>query len=116
MRATMPDLSGLPAGGTTAGAIVLTAIDRSDAGGGPAIALQAAQEGSMNAHTIRRTPWTCRFGRFGVTVEQLGPETLSIGPHGGTQADDARRVRGVFFLGSVAAMRRRVLIQPPSGE
>jgi hypothetical protein len=32
----------------------------------------------MNAQTIRRRPWTCRFGRFGVTVEQLGPETSRV--------------------------------------
>lgn len=32
----------------------------------------------MNAHTIRRTPWTCRFGRFGVTVEEVGPETSGV--------------------------------------
>jgi hypothetical protein len=32
----------------------------------------------MNTHTIRRTPWTCRFGRAGVTIEQLGPETSRV--------------------------------------
>ena len=31
----------------------------------------------MNARTIRR-PWTCRFGRFGVAVEQLGPDTSRV--------------------------------------
>lgn len=25
----------------------------------------------MNAHTIRRVPWTCEWGRFGVAVEEL---------------------------------------------
>lgn len=23
----------------------------------------------MTTHTIRRVPWTCRWGRFGVTIE-----------------------------------------------
>jgi hypothetical protein len=32
----------------------------------------------MNAYTIRQTPWTCRFGRFGVTVAQLRPETPRV--------------------------------------
>ena len=32
----------------------------------------------MNARTIRRRPWTCRFGRFGVTIEQLGPDTSRV--------------------------------------
>lgn len=25
----------------------------------------------MNAYKIRRVPWTCEWGRFGVTVEEL---------------------------------------------
>jgi hypothetical protein len=32
----------------------------------------------MNIRTIHRRPWTCRFGRFGVTIEQLGPETSRV--------------------------------------
>ena len=32
----------------------------------------------MNARTIRRRPWTCRFGRFGVAIEQFGPETSRV--------------------------------------
>jgi hypothetical protein len=32
----------------------------------------------MNTRTIRRTPWTCRFGRFGVTVEPLGSEASRV--------------------------------------
>jgi hypothetical protein len=26
----------------------------------------------MNAYTIRRVPWTCEWGRFGVASEDLG--------------------------------------------
>jgi hypothetical protein len=26
----------------------------------------------MNAYSIRRVPWTCHWGRFGVAVEDLG--------------------------------------------
>ena len=26
----------------------------------------------MKAYTIRRVPWTCQWGRFGVAVEDLG--------------------------------------------
>jgi len=26
----------------------------------------------MNSNTIRPVPWTCEWGRFGVTVEDLG--------------------------------------------
>ena len=26
----------------------------------------------MTTHTIRRVPWTCRWGRFGVAVEDTG--------------------------------------------
>ncbi len=26
----------------------------------------------MEAYTIRRVPWTCHWGRFGVAVEDLG--------------------------------------------
>jgi hypothetical protein len=34
----------------------------------------------MNSHTIRRVPWTCEWGRFGVAVEELGD--------GGSRIDD----------------------------
>ena len=27
----------------------------------------------MNPRTLRRVPWTCEWGRFGVAVEQLTP-------------------------------------------
>ena len=26
----------------------------------------------MNSYSIRRVPWTCQWGRFGVAVEDLG--------------------------------------------
>ena len=26
----------------------------------------------MQTHTIRRVPWTCEWGRFGVAAEELG--------------------------------------------
>ena len=26
----------------------------------------------MNLHSIRRVPWTCQWGRFGVVTEELG--------------------------------------------
>lgn len=26
----------------------------------------------MNPHSLRRVPWTCEWGRFGVAVEDLG--------------------------------------------
>ena len=32
----------------------------------------------MNAFTIHRLPWTCRFGRLGGAVEALGPETSRV--------------------------------------
>jgi hypothetical protein len=32
----------------------------------------------MNAHTVRRVPWTCRWGRFGVAVEQIAPDTSRV--------------------------------------
>jgi hypothetical protein len=28
-------------------------------------------EAIVNVHTLRRVPWTCRWGRFGVAVEQV---------------------------------------------
>lgn len=37
----------------------------------------------MTIGSIRRRPWTCRFGRCGVTIEQVGP--------------DSSRVDGVFW-------------------
>jgi hypothetical protein len=26
----------------------------------------------MNSHSIRRVPWTCEWGRFGVAIQDLG--------------------------------------------
>jgi hypothetical protein len=28
-------------------------------------------EGGMHAYSIRRVPWTCEWGRFGVTIAEL---------------------------------------------
>lgn len=32
----------------------------------------------MNLHRVRRRPWTCRFGRLGVTVEQITFDTSRV--------------------------------------
>lgn len=32
----------------------------------------------MSTGRIRCRPWTCRFGRVGVTIEELGPEASKV--------------------------------------
>ncbi len=32
----------------------------------------------MQAHTIRRVPWTCEWGRFGVATEDLGHDRSRV--------------------------------------
>jgi hypothetical protein len=56
----------------------------------------------MNAYSIRRVPWTCHWGRFGVAVEDLGlagPKVDDVflglsspGPRTGAPAHEVRRV------------------------
>ena len=36
-----------------------------------AVALREVEK-EMNSYTLRRVPWTCEWGRFGVAVEDLG--------------------------------------------
>ena len=55
----------------------------------------------MNAYSIRRVPWTCERGRFGVAVEDLGAgrsrvdDVLGVpspDPRAGCPGDQTRRV------------------------
>jgi hypothetical protein len=52
----------------------------------------------MNATSIRRVPWTCRWGRFGVMTEDLGPagsrvEDVFWGCNHPTRAPERRHTR-----------------------
>jgi hypothetical protein len=44
--------------------------------GGIEIGRISLREGNMKPYTIRRVPWTCEWGRFGVATEDLGPAHL----------------------------------------
>ena len=66
----------------------------------------------MNSHSLRRVPWTCDWGRFGVAVEDLGA--------GRSRVDDvfwacrpprARRVSGLPHVTSVSGARSG--LRPP---
>ena len=33
---------------------------------------------AINTYTVRRVPWTCEWGRFGVAIEDLGAERSRV--------------------------------------
>ena len=37
-----------------------------------------AQRPDMKPYTIRRVPWTCEWGRFGVVIEELGVDRSRV--------------------------------------
>ncbi len=52
----------------------------------------------MKSYTIRRVPWTCEWGRFGVAIEDLGAQRSRVDDvfwacHHPTRAPDLRLTR-----------------------